>query len=275
MSRAQVSKHCRIGITGAFLAFALSSAVTIAADIGADVRAQLAPTGKLRVGLIRVNQNHISKDGPPDEMQGVGVEIGRELAKRLGIAFEPVKYESVAALLTGLKSGEWDVAPSAYAPDRTVIMDFTAPYMAGGNAYLVPAESSIRSIADVDKPGHRVVAPPKSVQHAYLSTNLKHAEVVEGTGQQFFELLKAGNAHAWFDNESAVMRALSKRPEFRRVEGTIALGGASLAIAKGRPAGAAYAKAFIEEVKANGFIQRAIEQSGLKEVRVAPAAPAQ
>jgi hypothetical protein len=40
--------------------------------------------------------------------------------------------------------------------------------------------------------------------------------------------------------------------------------GISIGYPKGRPAGAAYANQFIEEMKKSGFIQQAIERANLK-----------
>lgn len=238
-----------------------------------EARSQLAPGGKLRVGLLVTNAAFVSKDGAPNEMLGVGVEIARELAKQLNVAFEPVRYKSIAPLLDGAKRGEWDVAPIGYSPERTADMDFTTLYAVGESRYLVPTASPIRSVGDVDKPGHRVAVQARSAQDSYLTGNLKRAEVTRTkTTSEALELMKSGKAHAYL-YAGAIMTDdwLAQRPGFRLVEGGVKASGTALAVAKGRPAGTAYAKDFVEYAKASGFIQQSIERNGLRTATVAPA----
>ena len=42
--------------------------------------------------------------------KGVADDLGEELARRVGVPFEPVGDAGVPALIGGAKSGEWDVA---------------------------------------------------------------------------------------------------------------------------------------------------------------------
>lgn len=224
------------------------------------------------MGLLVTNPAFVSKDGTAAEMQGVGVEIGRELAKHLNAAFEPVRYKTLAPLLDGARNGEWDVTMIGYSPERTANMDFTGLVTIGGARYAVPTGSPIRSVADIDKPGHRVTVIARSVQDTYLTGNLKRAEVVRiKEVSEAFELLKAGKAHAHFGAELGMIEQVAKRPEYRLVEGSVRVGGNALAIPKGRPAGTAYAKEFIEYAKASGLVQQAIERNELKGMDVAPA----
>lgn len=267
-------RAARTGVT-LFAVALLSACASMPPTATSEAWSQLAPTGKLRVGLLVANPVFVSKDGAPAEMQGVGVEIGRELAKQLNVAFEPVRYKDIASLLDGARSGQWDVAPIGYSPERTADMDFTALYAVGGSRYLVPTGSPIRTVADVDKPGHRITVSVRTVQDTYLTGNLKRAEVVRTKLiSEAFDLLKSGKAHAYFGTEPILSGWVVKRPEFRLVEGRVVTGGAALAVAKGRPAGAAYAKEFIEYAKASGLIQQAIERTGVRGFSVAPPASA-
>lgn len=251
----------------------LSACVSTPPTASSEARSQLAPAGKLRVGLLLPNPQYVSKDGPPAEMQGVGVDIGRELAKQLNVSFEPVRYKTVPSLLDGAKRGEWDVAPIGYSAERTADMDFTGLYIINQSRFLVPTGSAIRSAADIDKPGHRIAGSERSLQERYISANLKRAEVVRvPTVVQAVELMKAGKAHAYIASGALMTDEwLAKWPGFRVADGGVATGGSALAVAKGRPAGTAYAKEFIEYVKASGLIQQSIERSALKHVNVAPA----
>ena len=64
-----------------------------------EARQALAPTGKLRVGLQLGNPLNVIRDSASGEMKGVAFDLGNELARRMGVPFEPVLYPSVGALL--------------------------------------------------------------------------------------------------------------------------------------------------------------------------------
>src|SRR5688572_17421989 len=55
-----------------------------------EVRQALAPTGKLRVGLQLGSPHNVIRDSVSGEMKGVGFDLGRELARRMGVPFEPI-----------------------------------------------------------------------------------------------------------------------------------------------------------------------------------------
>src|SRR5205814_7223799 len=104
-----------------------------------EARQALAPTGKLRVALQLGSPHNAVRDSRSGEMKGVGFDLGNELARRLGVPFEPVMYPSVGALLDAGKSGAWDIAFVGYSPAREKEWDFTALHMQVEFGYLVPA----------------------------------------------------------------------------------------------------------------------------------------
>jgi polar amino acid transport system substrate-binding protein len=77
-----------------------------------------------------------------------------------------------------LKAGAWDVAFLAIDPARSAEIAFTAPYVVIEGTYLVPADSPLRTIGDVDREGVRVAVGNKSAYDLYLTRTLKHAEIV-------------------------------------------------------------------------------------------------
>jgi polar amino acid transport system substrate-binding protein len=258
----------------AALLFAFTVLTATAQTVPPAARSELAPGGKLRVGLLVTNPVFVSKDGAPGEMRGVAVELGRELAKQLGVPFEPVRYDVVAKLVDGAKSREWDVAFLGFEKERAALMDFTAPYLETGSSYLVSAGSPIKVIGDVDKPGHRIGASDRSAQERYLTGNLKQAQLVKysgAAGKEGVQLLSSGKVHALAGNRVTLTEIAAKIPGSRVLEGQFAPVLHVLGVAKGRPAGAAYAKEFIEQAKASGLVRQAIDRAQLKGVKVAAA----
>src|SRR5438552_13758557 len=143
-------------LTTAILGLLLTGCAGIGTAPTPEARQALAPTGKLRVGLQLGSPHNVIRDSVSGEMKGVGFDLGKELARRMGVPFEPVLYPSVGALLDGGKSGAWDVAFVGFSPERAKEWDFTALHLEIEFGYLIPGGSSISTTADVDRPGVRV-----------------------------------------------------------------------------------------------------------------------
>src|SRR6266849_493043 len=160
-----------------------------------EARQALAPTGKLRVGLQLGSPHNVIRDSVSGEMKGVGFDLGKELARRIGVPFEPVLYPSIGALLDAGKSGAWDVAFVGFSPERAKEWDFTALHLEVEFGYLIPGGSSISTMADVDRPGIRVAVQEKSGPDIFFSRALKNAVVIRASSNPgALELLKSGRA---------------------------------------------------------------------------------
>jgi polar amino acid transport system substrate-binding protein len=231
----------------------------------------LAPTGKLRVGLQLGSPHNVVRDSVSGEMKGVGFDLGRELARRMGVAFEPVFYPSVGVLLDGGKSGAWDVAFVGFSPARAKEWDFTALHMQVEFGYLVPGGSSISTMADVDRPGIRVAVQEKSQPDVFLSRTLKNAEVVRASSlAATLEMLKTGRADAIFSIKPSLFEASNQLPGSRVLDGRPGVDPHAMVMPKGRDAGLAYARKFIEDAKSEGLVKAAIERAGMRGAVVAP-----
>lgn len=234
-------------------------------------RQALAPTGKLRVGFLSTTPIHGTKDAASGEFVGPAVDLGKEMARRIGAQFEPVAYTSFPPVLAGAKSGEWDIAMIGITPEREQIVDFTAPYMVVEFGYLVPSGSSISTLTDVDKPGVRVAVLEKSSPDAYLSRTIQRATLVRvSTIAGMVESLKAGRADAIYGTKAGMLSQSTNVPGSRVLEGRSGGEETAIAVPKGRQLGAAYAREFVEKAKSEGLVKAAIERAGLSGVVVAP-----
>src|ERR671933_294950 len=132
------------------------------AEDNASARKELAPTGKLRVGILvgslEPSTFYAVKDRATGRLRGVTVDLGAALAKRLGVPVEFVPYPSAEALNQSATAGEWDVTFMTVDRHRATLVDFGPAYAVFEAIYLVLPASGIRSIADVDRAGVRVSA---------------------------------------------------------------------------------------------------------------------
>ena len=137
----------------AILGLLLTGCAGISTAPTPEARQALTPTGKLRVALQLGNPLNVIQDSASGEMKGVAFDLGKELARRIGVPFEPVMYPSVGALLESGKSGAWDVAFVGFSPERAKEWNFSALHMEVEFGYLIPGGSSISTMADMDRPG--------------------------------------------------------------------------------------------------------------------------
>ena len=236
-----------------------------------QARQAVAPTGKLRVGLQLGSPHNVIRDSASGEMKGVGFDLGKELARRMGVPFEPVLYPSVGALLDSGKSGAWDVAFVGFSPARAKEWDFTALHLEIEFGYLIPGDSSMSTMADVDRPGIRVAVQEKSQPDIFLSRTLKNAVVVRASSLAgTLEMLKSGRADVIFSIKPSLFEISNQLPGSRVLDGRPGIDPHAMAMPKGRDPGVAYARQFIEDAKAEGLVKAAIERVGMRGAAVAP-----
>jgi polar amino acid transport system substrate-binding protein len=204
-------------------------------------------------------------------MKGVAYDLGKELARRLGVAFEPVLYPAVGVLLDGGKSGAWDVAFVGFSPARAKEWDFTALHLEIEFGYLVPGGSPVSTMADVDRPGIRVAVQEKSQPDAFLSRTLKNAEVVRAPSLAgTLEMLRSRRADVIFSIKPSLFEVSDQLPGSRVLDGRPGVDPHAMVIPKGRDAGLAYARRFIADAKSEGLVKAAIERAGIRGAVVAP-----
>src|SRR6185312_4483364 len=254
----------------AILGLLLSACADIPATPTAEVRQALAPTGKLRVGLQLGSPHNVIRDPTSGEMKGVGFDLGKELARRMDVPFEPVLYPSVGVLLDGGKSGAWDVAFVGFSPARAKEWDFTALHLEMEFGYLVPGGSSISTMADVDRPGIRVAVQEKSQPDIFLSRTLKNGIVVRASSLAgTVDVLRSGRADAIFSIKPSLFEISNQLPGSKVLDGQPGIDPHAMALPKGRDPALAYARRFIEEAKSSGLVKAAIERAGMRGAAVA------
>jgi polar amino acid transport system substrate-binding protein len=238
-----------------------------------DAITQLAPSGVLRAAINYGNPALASKDGVTGELRGVSVDLAGELASCLGVPIEFVEYSSARSVVDGARENAWDVAFTGIDPERAKDMDYSAPYLLIEGVYLVRNVSPICSIADVDRPGHRIAVSRGSAYDLFLTREIRHAELVRGNDPTRI-------ADMLIEQSLDVVAGVRARSEMdaQRLGGLRLLDGnfmeirQAMATQKGRPEGAHYLAMFVEAMKASGFVERALRLHRVDSGKVAPPA---
>jgi polar amino acid transport system substrate-binding protein len=259
-----------IRLSARWLPAILVAACAVApSDPGDAVRSALAPTGKLRVGLISVPVHSI-KDPYSGELRGVSHDLGRELAARLGVPFEPIVYPNPSAYVAAGQAGMWDIGSLGVTPERQALFDLVQPHLEVDYGYLVPADSRIASIGEADRPGVRVALVERSASDQALSSHLKQAAIVRGRDlSALIDLVTMGEADVIAAQKTNLYNIAFRIPGSRVLDGRPGSEEQALGIPKGRdPLASAYVRQFVEDAKNRGLVQRAVDRAGIRGVVV-------
>jgi len=227
---------------------------------------ELAPTGKLRVGINFGNM--VLAQGTAASPRGITPDLARELGKRLGAPVEFIAFDAAGKTFEAMKAGTLDIIFLAIEPVRAAEIEFTAPYVLIEGVYLVPKDSPLKKTADVDREGVRIGVNKDSAYDLFLTRTLKHAKILRAeSGVDLFVKNKL-EAAAGVKQPLAVYAKTN--PNVRVMDGRFMEIRQAMGSPKGRDAGARYLRTFVEEMKAGGFVADALKRSNQPDAAVAP-----
>jgi len=229
---------------------------------------EFAPTGRLRAAINQGN-SVLAQKGPNGEALGVTVELARELAKRLGVPVDLVIFDGAGKAFDALKS-QLDIGFLAIEPVRAAEVDFTAPYVLIEGTYVVPKDSALKKIEDVDAPGVRIAVNKGSAYDLFLTRTLKHATLLRG--DDGVALFKSDKLEAAGGVRQPLEQYARKDPAVRVMDGRFMAIQQAMGMPKGRPRAHDYLKGFVEEMKDSGFVADALKRSNQPDAVVAPKA---
>jgi polar amino acid transport system substrate-binding protein len=233
------------------------------------VVSDLAPAGKLRVAINLGNMVLAQKDPVTGEPRGVTAELARELGKRLGVPVTLIPFDAAAKVFEAVKAGGIDILFLAIEPVRAAEIAFTAPYVIIEGVYMVPKDSALLTVADVDREGVRIGVNKGSAYDLFLTRSLKAATLVRG--EDGVELFKREKLEAAAGVKQPIVLYAKSDPDVRVLDGRFMEIRQAMGTPQGRPAGAAFLREFVEEMKASGFVADALRRSGQMDATVAPA----
>ncbi len=235
----------------------------------AAIADDLAPTGVLRASINLGNP--VLAQGTSGDPRGVTVDIAREVAARLDLELELVCFDAARKSLESMIDGRADLCFLAIDPARATEVAFTAPYVVIEGAFVVPRDSDLTGVAEVDRDGVRIGVKRGSAYDLFLTRTLRHARVVRGDeGVDVFrdQGLEAGagirqpvTAYAAAHTD---VRVLDER--FMQIQQAVGT------TVSRRPRTVAFLRDLVEALKADGFVADALARSGQGDATVAPPA---
>ncbi len=225
---------------------------------------EIAPGGKLRVGMIAITV-----------LGGVAEPVARFMGQKLGATVEPVMYPAPGAYLQSFGKGEWDIAigPRVLAPaDKT---DSTADIWVISLIYVAAPGKEFPDISSVDKAGVKIGTIRGAPSDRVLTREIRAAELVRiplspTIAGDAAELLRSGKADVFGADSGVGYPAAEALPGARIVPGAFAMVRVAAALPKGHSTAAQSVLAtLVDEAKRTGVVQEAIDAKGLKGVNVA------
>jgi polar amino acid transport system substrate-binding protein len=230
----------------------------------------IAPNGVLRAAINLGNP--VLAQGTPAAPAGVTVDIARELGARLGVPVDLACCAAARESFEAMARGDADICFLAVEPARAEQVAFTAPYVVIEGVYVVPADSGLTAPADVDRDGVRIGVNEGSAYDLFLSRTLGKASLVRG--DDGITLFREQGLEAAAGIRQVISAFVAENPGFRLVDqGFMQIRQALGTTLTRTPDTTRFLAAFIEDLKASGFIADGLRRSGHDAALVAPPAP--
>lgn len=237
------------------------------------LRERFAPTGTLRAA-INLGNPLLARADDAGAARGVSVDLAQELAARLGVPLALVVVDTAAQSVQHVRDETADIGFFAVDPARGAGLAFSAPYLLIEGAYLVREAAPQRANDDVDRDGTRVVVGQGSAYDLHLTRALRRATIVRAASSQAVVETFLASGH---DVAAGVRQQLeadaARHAGLRLLPGRFMLIQQAMGLPQSRGEGARQAlAAFVEEMKAGGFVAAAMARHGVHGASLAPPA---
>jgi len=229
----------------------------------------LAPTGKLRAALIASNPVLVTRR-PDGTLGGVSVAVARALAAHLSVPLELKPYDNPARYNESLATDEWDIGLAARDPSRADHLAFSVTFMEVDNGYVARPGAASTEAEEVDRAGVKIAVAQGSAPHTVLRRLIKNAEIVPVPGgfEPAREALATGRADVYGENLHLAHRIAEALPGAAVLPGRFNVVQMTIGVRKRAAAVLPTVDEFVNAIRSDGTVQKAIAEAGLRGVRV-------
>ncbi len=235
---------------------------------------QLAPTGVLRVGLNMANFLLITGSTDSGAPDGVSPAMASALAKKLGVEVSLVPFDGPGDVADAVGDDVWDIANIAAEPERAKSITFSPAYCEIQATYLLPPDSSIQSVEEVDATGHRIAVKERAAYQLWLTDHLRNATLVMAPSiDASYELFVEKSLEALAGLRPKLLEQQKLLPGSRLLDASFTAVQQSIGCRPGRPQAAAFIESFVKESISDGLVESLIhDYSVTGRLSVAPVA---
>jgi polar amino acid transport system substrate-binding protein len=233
---------------------------------------ELAPTGRLRAAINMGNSLLVTGQDSSGLPKGVAPDLAAAVARQLGVEVTYIPFERPGPIADAAGKNVWDIALIGADPARAEQIAFSAAYAEIEATYLVPRDSELLLVDDVDRPDIRISVSSRSAYDLWLQRNIKQASLISSQSIEasFIEFV---------DKKMDALAGLRTRLllDAQKFPGSRILGGSFMTIQqaigtfKMNKSAIGFLQCFVEESKASGLIYKLIDRHKVQGLSVAPA----
>ena len=221
----------------------------------------IAPKNVLRIGINMSNFLLVNKDSTFSKPEGLSPEIGKLLAKELGINYEFVTFKNPGLLADAIDYDKWDVGNFAYEKKRAEIIDFSNPYVNIDANFLLRKNSEINQNHDVDNKNNKIAVVNRSAYDLWLSDNYKKAKIIRAkTIIETHNLFYNQDVNILAGLKPKLLEELKNNNEFKLIDEPFTFIKQSIGIKKGKPKAIDFINNFVSKKIKDGTIKSLLEK---------------
>lgn len=221
----------------------------------------IAPKNVLRIGINMSNFLLVNKDSTFSKPEGLSPEIGKLLAKELGINYEFVTFKNPGLLADAIDYDKWDVGNFAFEKKRAEIIDFSNPYVNIDANFLLRKNSEINQNNDVDNKNNKIAVVNRSAYDLWLSDNYKKAKIIRAkTIIETHNLFYNQDVNILAGLKPKLLEELKNNNEFKLIDEPFTFIKQSIGIKKGKPKAIDFINNFVSKKIKDGTIKSLLEK---------------
>ena len=226
-----------------------------------SISSLIAPKNILRIGINMSNFLLVNKDSTFSKPEGLSPEIGKLLARELGVNYEFVTFKNPGLLADAVDNDEWDVGNFAFEKKRAEIIDFSNPYINIDANFLLRKNSEINQNNDVDNKNNKIAVVNRSAYDLWLSDNYKNAEIIRAkTIIETHNLFYNHDANILAGLKPKLLEELKNNNEFKLIDEPFTFIKQSIGIKKGKPKAIDFINNFVSKIIKDGTVQSLLEK---------------
>ena len=226
-----------------------------------EIQTELSSNGVLRAAINMSNFLLVTdktKEGTPI---GVSPDMAKELANKLDLQLKLIPYDTPGEIADDAENDNWDICNIGAEPQRAEKINFSAAYAEIQATYLIPPNSKLQNISEVDIAGNKIAVASRTAYGLWLERNIHNAELiqVEGVGNSF-DVFSNENLDALAGLRPALIDDVKKIPGAKILEGQFMSVRQAIGTSNKNIKSSIYIAKFVEEMKKNGFVQKLIDK---------------
>ena len=226
----------------------------------------IAPKNVLRIGINMSNFLLVSKESTFLKPEGLSPEIGKLLARELGVNYEFVTFKNPGALADAVDCDKWDVGNFAFEKKRAEIIDFSNPYVNIDANFLLRKNSEINRNNDVDNENNKIAVVDRSAYDLWLSDNFKKAKIIRAkTISETHNLFYNKDVNILAGLKPKLLEELNKNDQFKLIDKPFTFIRQSIGIKKGNSKAMDFVNNFVSSKIKDGTVKSLLKKYNLED----------